>query len=142
MIRYLLLCLSLSAGTACLTFDTATDELQRISSPNHRFDAVLIRSNCGATCQFEYDAYIVPAGAPWKGHNQVFHVTSAEDLNLVWADSATLDVDLKCGRITAFNNFFWPSDGPPVIEVRLRLPPTSSALCEVDQPLKRRARGA
>jgi hypothetical protein len=140
--RYLLLCLVLSASTACIGFETVTEELQRIPSPNRRFDAVLIRKNCGAPCQFEYDAYIVPPGASWKGQDQVFHAASAEDLKLVWADSATLDVDLRCGRITAFNNFFWPPDGPPAIEVRLRLPPASSALCKVDQHFKRGTRGA
>src|SRR5262245_47077790 len=140
--RYLMLSLILTISTACLSFTTAIDELQRIPSPDHRFEAVLVRSNCGATCQLEYDVYIVPPGAKGQEPDQVFHVTSAEDLKLAWLDSNTLDISLRCGRIKALDNFFWPPNGPPVIEVRLKLPSDSSTLCEVDQHWKRGTGGA
>lgn len=98
------------------------EEVERVTSPDSIVDAVLMRSNSGATSSFSYEVHIVPAGGMPKEGKEVLradHMISAE---LEWPSSGILEIHYDHARIFHFQNF-WQSREVQnlgyVIQVRL-----------------------
>jgi uridine phosphorylase len=102
------------------------DEVARSTSPDSLVDAVIVRSNAGATTPFVYRVYVVPAGQdiPRQEGYENFRADKVEDLSLRWKSAGALDIEYKAARIFHFSNF-WNSKSVKNFEytVRLRLVP-------------------
>lgn len=104
------------------------EEMMRVTSPDKAVDAVLVRTNAGATTAFGYELHLVPTGGkPQRGHEKLRadHLT---DVTIRWQQPKFLQVQYKEGRIFHFSNF-WQSkevqDFKYVVEIRL-MPLTQS----------------
>ncbi|MEK8018109.1 MAG: hypothetical protein VSS75_014640 [Candidatus Parabeggiatoa sp.] len=86
----------------------AREEMARISSPDFRVDAILIRANAGATTSFVFEVYIVQSGDVPTEDDLLFRGDKMEGLKLRWVQSKLLTIQYEQGRIFHFSNF-WSS---------------------------------
>jgi|SRR5688572_3631840 len=102
--------------------EVTSEELLRIRSPDFLVDAVLMRSNAGATGAHVYRVSIVPSGTHTKDIEEHFRADHLKGYKLVWKAPKLLEVQFEEGRIYHFSNF-WQSkdvkDGSYVVEIRL-----------------------
>ncbi len=84
------------------------DEITRISSPDFIVDAVLIRTNAGATTSFGFEIYIVRTGDIPTEADLLFRGDKMEGLKLRWVQSKLLTIQYEQGQIFHFSNF-WSS---------------------------------
>jgi hypothetical protein len=112
----------------------AFEELERHTSPDGRVDAVLVRSNGGATTSFGYSVHIVPTSTVVdQGTGLVFACDHQEGLSVSWIRPKLLLLEYQQARIFQFTNF-WQSravdDWSYVVEIReqpLTDPPSLSS---------------
>ena len=103
----LVLCLSIHS----CALDVGYEEVQRDTSPNEKYDAVVIQVNGGATVAFAYDIYLVRKGLIVKpdlkaSANQVkvAHIYAAAlnerraGLNIRWVGSKKLEIEYETCR--------------------------------------------
>jgi hypothetical protein len=85
-------------------------EVQRLTSPDNRVDAVAEQSDCGAPCSVQYSISIVPKGAPpsYDLARQILVVEDATKLQLQWSEPQLLDVTYDRARIDTFQNVVYP----------------------------------
>lgn len=108
--------------TACTGVGVAQEEIARIASPDSVVDAVLVESNCGATCGYAYLVTIVPRGEP-AGEHPLFRADKASGLNLEWERAKVLNIEYDSARIFHFSNFWQSRDVDNfryTVRVRLR----------------------
>src|SRR5262249_3872023 len=80
------------------------DELERIPDPSAVIDAVLVRTNCGAPCDFGYLVYAVPRGQATRGQPilaDLYHVAPRESgfpVAVRWHGSDSLVVEYRAKR--------------------------------------------
>lgn len=97
-VRAIATLLPLVALSACGTFST-TEELGRVPSPTGEVEAVVTRSNGGATTAFAYAVHVVPRGAPLQDGERVARLygPSKADhvggVNVRWLAANRLAVD-------------------------------------------------
>ncbi len=92
--------------TAC-TIDL-TEQIERIASPDRVVDAVIVKSNGGATTSYAYSVHIVPVnGTLQKGH-EIFKSDKVDALNVFWQEPCLLIIEYEKARIFSFQNF-WSS---------------------------------
>lgn len=100
------------------------EEIARVPSPDGIVEAVLIRTNAGATTAFGYELYIVPPGGKGQRGREQLRADHLTDIGIQWRQSKLLEVHYKEGRIFHFSNF-WSSkevgEFNYVVEIRLLL---------------------
>lgn len=89
--------------------DCSQEESSRITSSDGRIDAVMVKTNCGATTGYSYNIFIVPKGKQPSDNDSVFSSDKTEDLNISWASSSELLITYREARIFQFTNF-WQSE--------------------------------
>lgn len=139
-----MLALTLVLTSGCLDLgEPSYEEIGRVKSPDGMVDAVLVRSNGGATTSFGYSVFLVPAGTRFDERAQVFQPDYAlfvadhqVDLELVWKEPKFLEIRHVKARIFQFSNF-WHSrevqDFHYTVEVRLVPLKEASSLLDRDK---------
>ena len=104
------------------------EEILRIKSPDSVVDAVLVRTNAGATTSYGYMFYIVPTGKEPKEGNEVLKADNLVNVTLNWKEPRFLEISYEKGRIFSFTNF-WHSKEVQNFEyiVELRLVPLTES---------------
>lgn len=99
---------------SCSTFSPCEDEeLLRITSPNNKVDAVMIRTNCGATTAYSYRIYLVyrgervPKGWLIEKSGLVFVADHVEGESIQWIAPKLLEIRYSQARIFKFKNFWY-----------------------------------
>lgn len=82
------------------------EEISRIKSPDAVVDAVLLRTNAGATTSFGYFLYIVPSGGKPMKDKEVLRADHVKNLKLYWKHPKFLEIHYDKGRICNFKNFW------------------------------------
>ena len=135
-----MLALTLVLTSGCLDLgEPSYEEIGRVKSPDGVVDAVLVRSNGGATTSFGYSVFLVPVGTRFDQGAPVFQPDYAlfvadhqVDLELVWKEPKFLEIRYAKARIFQFSNF-WHSrevhNFAYTVEVRL-VPSEDSSLLE------------
>ena len=106
-------------GSACKPW--ASEEIERVISPDSVVEAVLKKRSGGATVSTTYEVYIVPRGAQPKGRSR-FAAKNASGLELVWRQPRFLEIRYEQAKIVRFVNWWGASaleDGRYVVELRL-----------------------
>ncbi len=88
----------------------AREEMARLSSPDFRVDAILIRANAGATTSFVFEVYIVQTGDVPTEDDLLFRGDKMEGLKLRWVQSKLLTIQYEQGQIFHFSNFWSSQD--------------------------------
>jgi len=93
----------------CFLDNYQPNELSRLTSPDGKVDAVMVRSeNGGATVGFYYSIYLVPKGnelARWPhSRGPVFTTAAAAGLEMEWGTSKLLEISYKHAEIEEFIN--------------------------------------
>ncbi len=97
----------------------SNDEVVRLTSPNNKFDAVLIESNGGATTSFAYDIHIVKHNTP-TGSSRVAYFygavrnQNAYGINLHWKSSNQLVAEYLNARIEVLEKPLTKIDGQEI----------------------------
>ncbi len=119
--RFQLLFLMILCLISCTNF-VERKEILRVKSPDSLVDAVLVRTNAGATTSYGYMLYIIPSGKEPKMGNEVLKADNLVNVTLNWKQSRFLEIRYEKGRIFLFTNF-WNSkevqDFDYVVELRL-----------------------
>lgn len=109
-------------GGALVPSADYSEEVLRIPSPDSVVDAVLMKTNGGATTSFGYELYIVPSGRkPQKG-SESFNADHLDGMNVLWKQTRLLEIQYREGRIFRFTNFWQSKDVENfhyVVELRL-----------------------
>jgi hypothetical protein len=85
-------------------FSSSWEELSRITDPLGTVDAVIARTNCGATCDFGYLFYAVPRGQAADGQPilaDLYHVADRDDsaaITVRWQAPDSLVVEYEAKR--------------------------------------------
>lgn len=122
---------TLQAGQMILDNMASCEEVQRVTSPDRRFDAILIETNGGATTTFGYLVYVTKAGQPFRRHDTplwwlpnhqqqlvgslvgAIRNSNAYGANLKWTTAKVLSVEyLTCDQKEGFKNVLF--DGHPI----------------------------
>ena len=106
-------------------FETSSTEHYRVKSPDGEVDAVLMKSDGGATTSFSYSLFLLPKGTSRKklslDYSQLI-ADRAESLKITWIENKILQIDCKSARIFRFSNF-WQSkeiqDYRYIVEIRI-----------------------
>lgn len=85
-------------------------ELLRVTSPDNRVDAILMRMNCGATTDYSYKVYIVPKTASTEKSNPVFVADKLDGELIEWSSPKHLLIEYRQARIFNFTNFWQSRD--------------------------------
>jgi hypothetical protein len=85
-------------------------ELLRVTSPDNRVDAVLLRINCGATTDYSYKIYIVPKASSTKKTNPIFVADKLDGELVKWSSTKNLLINYRQARIFNFTNFWHVRD--------------------------------
>lgn len=104
---------------------TASVEAQRVSSPDSRLDAVVVKREPGFSIEPDtYRLYLTRAGSRALG-DPFLEATNLEGLRVHWAEPKLLELSYSKACITAFRNQ-WSStkveNGNYVVEIRLKPP--------------------
>ncbi len=101
------------------------EEIDRVTSPDSKVDAVHIRGNCGATTSFTDHVFLVPKGEKTPDPADDFQCLLADHtsgLKLIWTDAKVLDIIYREARIYRFTNF-WHTEKldnySHIVEIRL-----------------------
>jgi hypothetical protein len=86
------------------------EEIGRVSSPDGRVDAVMIRDNCGPLCSFGYSVFLVPRGeaAPEDVNRAIFQAYDMEREALSWKRERVLEIAYEKATISRFRNLSHP----------------------------------
>jgi hypothetical protein len=110
-------------------------EEARVTSPNGRLDAVMVRQDAGgAAGGWEWNIYIVPKGQPVSTrYHEVLYAGTFRDEKLVWLQDHLLEVQYRIAHIHSFRNLWSLSEaqyvggsGETDYSVEIRLGPSSS----------------
>jgi len=115
-----------SFGCNAIPFpEVSSKEHYRVKSPDAEVDAVLMKSDGGATTSVSYNLFILPIGASSRElpleHSRLI-ADNAEGLRITWIENKILEIDCKSARIFRFSNF-WQSkevqDYRYIVEIRI-----------------------
>lgn len=86
-------------------------ELLRVTSPDKKVEAVLVRTDCGgATTNYGYRLSIVPLGKKPAWSDTVFLAEKLEGERIRWIAPKVLEIRYKKARISNFRNFWYSKD--------------------------------
>jgi hypothetical protein len=124
--RRLLVLLFMIFVSAC---SSDSEELWRVTSPDSRVDAVIIRiGGGGATVGFSYKLFIVPRGEKAGTTGECLLADKIGDVSATWRKPQNLEIRYDQARIFSFQNF-WQSKDLDNFKyvVELQLVPTASS---------------
>ena len=78
----------------------------RVVSPDETVDAVIYKTNSGATSSFGYQIYIVPHGKEPDFKNMLFRADHIKNLSVEWRSGKILNIVYDEARIFHFTNFW------------------------------------
>ena len=114
-------------------------EVARISSPDAKLDAVVIRTNVNATTPYGHDIYLVPTGSKPKYDRANFRADHFEGWKVTWEQPKLLEIEYDEARIFHFSNF-WQSidfdEARYVVEIRLAPRSPINSLSKRDRGLE------
>lgn len=127
-INWYLLLVATSLFFVCCGGSVEREEIVRKKSPDSIVDAVLVRTDAGATTSYGYMLYIVPSGKKPKVGNELLKADSLVNFTLNWTRPRFLEIRYEKGRIFCFTNF-WHSKEIQNFEyiVELRLVPLTES---------------
>ncbi|HEX7050963.1 MAG TPA: hypothetical protein VF188_12215 [Longimicrobiales bacterium] len=105
--------------------EVSWSEVARVRSPDGVVDAVLIRSDAGATTSYVYRVFLAPQGEevpPGDVDQRLFTGDQVEGLDLHWRSPHFLEIRYRQARIDHFANFGQVKvgqNGRYVAEIRL-----------------------
>lgn len=104
------------------------EEIVRIKSPDSIVDAILVKTDAGATTSCGYMLYIAPTGNKPKIGNELLKADNLVNFTLNWKRPRFLEIRYEKGRILYFTNF-WHSKEVQNFEyiVELRLVPLTES---------------
>jgi hypothetical protein len=106
-----------------LTYDRT--EEARATSPDQRFDAVVLRESYGgAAGGIEWFVFIVPKGKSptfgWSRFNSfILEAATVSGLRLSWRGASLLEIGYERASIEYFRNTEFTGRADPIIEIRL-----------------------
>lgn len=115
-------------------FPISRKEVARVASPDGTVDAVMVVTDCGAPCSFDYAVYVVPKGNEAPARDAVgLDVFSAENIvdgRLVWKQPHLLEISYSRALIDGFRNLAHPfgkigDEASWKYAVEVRLSPTA-----------------
>ena len=105
-------------------------EIQRVESPDHEVEVVVVESNPGALEPFTYDVYLTKPGSKKLG-NSVLGAIGKNDLNFSWISPRLLEISYSDACIVSFRNH-WENTVSPYVggeyDVEIRLKPPQDAI--------------
>ncbi len=84
------------------------EEIGRLPSPDLLVDAIVVRTNAGATTDYGYRVYIKPIGEKPTGGDEIFIGDKLLGLRVAWNEAGFLNIEYSDGRVFHFSNF-WQS---------------------------------
>jgi hypothetical protein len=99
--------------TSNLFGDVSLKEVKRITSPDHKVDAVLIESDAGATTATSTKVFIVKPGKKVNADSLNLAVFNSDNFiggDISWKVSKELIVSYKSARIFHYTNFWVDAD--------------------------------
>ena len=129
--RTLLLLLILVSDPFATSREVVSEEIEEISrarSPDGIVEAILTKSNFGATVDYVYKLYIVPTGATALPDEPIVVADHVVDPNIAWRMPKFLTFSYGKARIFNFTNFWQSKDVQNFsYVVEIRLIPTSDS---------------
>lgn len=106
-------------------------EMQRVTSPDKRVDAVLVQRGTGATTATPMELYLVSSGLDWRKESPLLRGDKFDGFKIIWKHSRFLEIHYKKGRIFTFTSF-WNSSQIQQFQyiVELRLVPEGVSTIE------------
>lgn len=96
--------------------------ITRVASPTGDLDAVLVRSNAGATTGFVFSVHIVrESGTPGAPADAVIGFDRTDDVDLEWIDENRLRIRLTGGRILHRRAYWYRRGSPDVPRVEVSI---------------------
>lgn len=98
-------------------------EVARYPSPDKLVDAVLYRSNGGATTSFVYELFVARKGEAPDSDDPVLVFNHAEGFRIRWQEDKLLLAEFEHAKILDFRNFWWSRDVQEfryVVEIGIR----------------------
>ena len=90
--------------------DFKLKEISRFTSPDLKVDAVLMKTDGGATTSCGYFLYIVPKGKSTKKGDEIFRADRVEGLIFKWMKEKQLEIKFKEAQIFHFENFWYSEE--------------------------------
>lgn len=120
--QYLVMIALITILSSCsLSSPCNQTEVERVKSTDGKVQAVLIKSDCGATTSVVYSVYMVGAGKKAEEKDLLFKADHIEGFSLFWREPKFLEIKYKQARIFQFMNFWQSKDVDNfayVVEVR------------------------
>ena len=108
-----------------LVFASTSNEVERVESPDHEVEAVVVESNPGALEPFAYDVYLTKLGSKELG-NSVLGAIGKNDLKFRSISARLLEISYSDACIVSFRNHWentvFPYGGDYDVEIRLKPP--------------------
>jgi len=82
----------------------------RVGSSDSVVEAVVVRTNAGATTDFGYEVFVVKAGNVPESSKELFKADQVEELDVFWQSSKLLIIRYREARIFHFSNFWQSKD--------------------------------
>src|SRR5262249_51464804 len=120
--RLLVLMTALVAGGGALWGAAASEEVARIRSPDGVVEAILTRSDYGATVDYVYKLYVAPAGTAKIPEEPVLVADHVAEPRVEWPMPRFLRFSYREARIFNFTNFWQSRDVQNflyIVEIRL-----------------------
>lgn len=111
---------------AALALASTSTEIQRMGSPDHQVEVVVVESRPGLALEPPaYDVYLTKPGSTRLG-NSIVGAIGKNDLKFRWISSRLLEISYSDACIVSFRNH-WENTVPPYggdydVEIRLRPP--------------------
>lgn len=116
-------------------FAPAVNEVERVTSPDSRHDAVIVRRQPALNfLRASTEVYVVSHGGKIaRGDDPVLFATKAEGVQSVWIDDRLLEIRYSQARVDGFTAI-WPSRSnlTPSVEIRLTPPAAGSSFAPGD----------
>jgi hypothetical protein len=87
-----------------------SEELWRVTSPDSKVDAVLIRTGGPATVGFSYKLFVVLRGAHPRKSGELLLADRVKNATAVWQKPKKLELHYDEARIYSFSNFWHSKD--------------------------------
>lgn len=125
---------------SCSNSWTSRELVQNVTSSDNLVDALVYKTNAGATSSFCYELFIVPHGKKTDFKDVLFRADHVKGLSVEWKSDRILNIIYDESRIFHFMNFWQSRDVHNFsYVVELRLSPTSDkhSLSEEDRWVKK-----
>jgi hypothetical protein len=97
------------------------NEVARITSPDKRFDAVVVESTTDATVSTPFRVVIVPNGQSTDDVNPVYRSDRGSAPSITWSNATTLAVNCAGSRVWHYANFDSIRIGDDFVEINILL---------------------